>query len=510
MKRFTAFLACVLAFLSLAATFASAQKSLECDNVWSGPSNSNDLFDCLKDTDRIRSQWQYYLWPGFSVIILLFIVFGITIVCCYRCCCCCCCTYCCVECVNPQEEAHRASARCSLWLWVIFALLWAMGTCVVIILGADALMKAARSAINDMEANSLQYINNTKVTVDALLADASAHNTNVDLSIMDDIITEFGGILSTIKGYFTYFQTVRIVTYCVGAVGVALMLLVAVFAACRAGSGCSVCFSFLYGLFAFAFSLCAIALTVVVYALTASCGEVHLQFTRDPGILQWFVVPWCEDTFNLTSLHVQLKESVVNASESACAELLTYCDATDETYDASSDDKRNRIFMCGRAITKKTECMDLDTVVEVINATYAKPVLTNMLCVNAQLTNNELHTCTLERCATDCVNYDTPSIQAKSWSTSVVNSAAFAENATRAFSLVEPILSCQYIVDNLASNFENPFISGGKNCSALRSSSIMLATGFFVGALMFIAGIYVLHRGSWIWPENRGEDMRDK
>ncbi|EPY40163.1 hypothetical protein AGDE_03765 [Angomonas deanei] len=236
--------------------------------------------------------------------------------------------------------------------------------------------------------------------------------------------------------------------------------------------------------------------------MIAACGEVGLQYKREPGLFQWYLVPYCENEFNFASTRANIESEVAKAADSACAELLKYCDATDETYYYDDEEKRNRIFMCGKGITASSDCKTIDDLLEVIYDTSVKPILTNTLCAN-QPPSEFMEECTLISCADYCVNYDKPDIQAKTWAEDVAKAAQYAQNVSYALSIVTPLLQCNYIIDNVASAFQSLTQSdeNGAQCANLQASSLMLACGFFVGALMYIMGIYVMHRGSWIWPE---------
>ncbi|CAJ1005134.1 hypothetical protein Q4I28_000450, partial [Leishmania naiffi] len=89
-------------------------------------------------------------------------------------------------------------------------------------------------------------------------------------------------------------------------------------------------------------------------------------------------------------------------------------------------------------------------------------------------------------------------------------------NASTALSYVYPLLECMYpllecnfIIDKVANTveslkYDSSFTANNydvHSCSAIRTSSVMLGTGFFVGSLMYILGIYVMHRGAWLWAQ---------
>ncbi|KAK7195666.1 hypothetical protein NESM_000496400 [Novymonas esmeraldas] len=505
----TALLASALLALVLcvAATAVSAQRSLECQMVWTGASSNNDLVTCLSNSNRIRSQWRYYLYPGFAALIFVFTVVGLPIVFCCHCC------SCCDKCVRPKASTDRGVARCGLWMWIIIAVLVACGVCVLLVYGVVSLQQSVSTILDNAEYRTLGYFNGTRTNITVLLTDYSTNPPtppSIDLSEFDAVNSNITHYVHLVRDdYFKYFRIAMIVVCCVGGVGVLLMLCMIIFACCRCGGCCPVAWSCLYFVFALVFALLAVLFTVVIYGMFASCGEVDLQYKREPGIFQWFLVPWCDKQFDFTTLRNDVLSEEKTASQEACGELLNYCDNSPVyPYLGNTD----HIFMCGNGITSKTQCNTLDDVVNVILATYVKPILTNTLCAN-QTGMTFLEKCTVTSCASKCVNYNTPHLPAKTYAQQILQAANFAENVSTALSYVMPLLECNFIIDKIANTIEVPNYEGSfsvesenvHSCSAVRTSSVMLGTGFFVGALMFILGIYIMHRGHWIWAM-RSED----
>jgi flagellar basal body-associated protein FliL len=518
MNRTTLFVGALLSFLlCVAAVNVTAQRSLECQMVWSEASSSNDLVDCLKDSKRIGSQWRYYLYPGFAALIFVFTLVGLPIVFCCRCCSCCRC------CVEPKETTDRGVAQCWLWMWIVIAVLAACGVCVLLVYGVVLLTQSVDKVLHNAQYVTVAYFNETKTNITELLTDYSKNPPTqpaVDLSAFNTVMAEVGDNVAKIRNdYFKYFRIAEIVVCCVGGVGAVLMLCMLIFACCRCTGCCPVAWSCLYFFFAIIFALLAVLFTVCIYAMYAACGEVTLHYKREPGVFQWYLVPWCDSEFDFTSLRSQVSDLETSAAQSACDELLKYCDNTD-VYPGTDEKK---IFMCGKGLTTSSNCKTLDDVVEVIQATYAKTILTNTLCVN-QTGLKYLEKCTVAECAERCVDYKHPDIAAKTYATQIIEAASYAANISTALTYVHPLLECNFIIDKVANTIETPkygssFTTDSEDvqyCSAARSASVMLGTGFFVGALMFILGIYVMHRGSWVWgemreaeeEEARGEDKK--
>lgn len=505
MAKLALLVGAVLSFvLCMAAVTVSAQRSVECQMVWNEASSKNDIVDCLKDSSRIGSQWRYYMYPGFAALIFVFTIIGLPIVFCCRCCSCCQC------CVKPKDSTDRGVAQCWLWMWIVIAVLVACGVCVLLVYGVVLLTQSADKILHDAQYVTVAYFEDTRTNITSLLTNHLTDpptSPNVDLSAFDTVTNEVGDNVKKIRDdYFKYFRIAEIVVCCVGGVGVVLMLCMLIFACCRCNGCCPVAWSGFYFFFSIIFSLLAILFTVCIYAMYAACGEVTLQYKREPGIFQWYLVPWCEDEFDFTGLRTQVSNLEKSAAQDACSELLKYCD-TVESYPNGNTD---HIFICGKGLTSSSTCTTLDTVVEVIKATYVKPLLTNALCAN-QTGMEYLEKCTVSSCSERCVDYTNPSLPARTYANQILTAANYAANVSTALSYVHPLLECNFIIDKIANTIETPKYDRSfttdrdqvQYCTAVRSASVMLGTGFFVGALMFILGIYIMHRGSWVWGKLR-------
>ena len=148
---------------------------------------------------------------------------------------------------------------------------------------------SAKRVIDSVDSGPLDYFNDTKNTIQELLVDHSSGTPvpiNIDTTSFNDVINEFHDKIQTVRNdYMKYFKIAQIVADCIGAVGVASMLILLV-ACCRCNGCCATTLSFVYFLFAFLFAILAVVFTVLMYFVTAGCGEVQLQEAREPGILQ--------------------------------------------------------------------------------------------------------------------------------------------------------------------------------------------------------------------------------
>ncbi|ESL11547.1 hypothetical protein TRSC58_00699 [Trypanosoma rangeli SC58] len=414
----------LLAFLVVAPAVASAQSSLDCQNVWSGPSVNNSVLKCLSNPERLKDQWRYLAFPGFCalffvVFLVSFPVVFIGIVCCCK--------------ARPRK--NTGTSRCCLWMWVVYVLLWSAGVAFLVIFGAKLLGTSVPSIIDNTLGGPLHYFNNTgekiidftstwssgkRESIDFVDLDLSAF-TNVSTKV-NDFLTDARHVLSA------YIAWVPIVSYCVGGMGVGLMLLVVVSAYCR----CCVphmpyCLSCVYWIFGIVCALLAVVGTVLAYLAMIACGEVQLQYHRQPGMFQWYLVPYCEETFQFAKINQEVNDVEKTRSNEACKTLLKSCDNDPLMYPASVGSTSP--LLCGNGITSADECPDLESMVSVIRATRVKAATAACPVAN--------QSCTLLECAANCTQDTGRELAAE-----ILQVAAYANNASIALSYARPLLDC--------------------------------------------------------------------
>ncbi|PWV19033.1 hypothetical protein C3747_11g522 [Trypanosoma cruzi] len=461
--------ATLLALLVVAPAVASAQRSLDCQKVWDGPSIDNDVLKCLSNTDRIKGQWRYLVYPGFCallfvVTLLSFPLVFLSVVCCR-------------SCGQPKPGRSSDASRCFLWMWVIYVVLWSAAMAVLVILGAKLLATSAPSIIDNTLDGPLQYFNNTAERIIDFTSNWSSGkrepipSIDLDITAFTNISTNVTDLLMDAKQKISkYIGWVPIVSYCVGGVGVVLMLLVVFLACCRCGIPCTTyLFSCVYWLFGVVFALLAVVVTVLAYLSWAACGEVELQQRRQPGVFQWYLVPYCEQTFDFADINREADDAERRFSKEACKNLLKSCDNNTISF---------KPLLCGNDITSEDQCPNFGTMASVLSATRIKAF--TMACPVAG------ESCTLFECAANCTNTDVKAV-----ASGILQLAAQASNASIALSYARPLLDCNFVVDKL--------LGAMSDCNELKAGTLMLGTGFFVGGLMFGLAIYIMFRGSCIW-----------
>ncbi|RNC34567.1 hypothetical protein TcCL_Unassigned02628, partial [Trypanosoma cruzi] len=140
---------------------------------------------------------------------------------------------CCRSCGQPKPGRSSDASRCFLWMWVIYVVLWSAAMAVLVILGAKLLATSAPSIIDNTLDGPLQYFNNTAERIIDFTSNWSSGkrepipSIDLDITAFTNISTNVTDLLMDAKQKISkYIGWVPIVSYCVGGVGVVLMLLV--------------------------------------------------------------------------------------------------------------------------------------------------------------------------------------------------------------------------------------------------------------------------------------------
>ncbi|KAH9593006.1 hypothetical protein LSM04_003683 [Trypanosoma melophagium] len=306
------------------------RQSLQCHTVWKGPSADNDILDCLKSVERLLGDWKSLLLPALNValLVVLLVTFP-TLFCCVLFCRCCC---------TPDTRGRTERARCCIWLWITYALLWSVAVYVLVYSGVGILVKATPVLLNDTVHGPLDYFNSTAERI----IDFSSNWTSgkrepikgipLDLRDFSAVHEQAMGFVKVAEDYYLgYLDKVSLATYCIGGIGFVLLLLLLPFACCHC---CIPCFplivSCLYWVVGVLFAVLGAIVTLLSLLSGAACGELELQHHRMPGVFQWYAVPFCQKKFNFTSINKMVRDAELQFSHMSCEQLLNWCDTKPE------------------------------------------------------------------------------------------------------------------------------------------------------------------------------------
>ncbi|RNE96923.1 uncharacterized protein Tco025E_09602 [Trypanosoma conorhini] len=331
MNKRTSLVLLLLAFLLVVPFAVRAQHSLECQNVWKGPDADNDIVACLSNKDRLIGQWRLLVLPVMNVVLLAVLVLSFPLLfLCVLCCRCCC---------VPDTLGSTKRARCCMWLWMSYALIWSAVMFYLVFFGAGLLIKTAPRLMDDTVSGPLTYFNFTAEKVLDFASDwSTGERKQLDALPLD--LTDFTTVHEKAMGfvdmarqyYFNYLDKVSLATYCVSSVGLVLIALILPFACCHC---CIPCFplvlSCLYWVTAVLFAVLGATAGVLAYVATVGCGELELHYARQPGLAQWYAVPYCQRKFNFTNINGMIREKELELSKGACEQLLGVCEPLNET-----------------------------------------------------------------------------------------------------------------------------------------------------------------------------------
>ncbi|KAH8617011.1 hypothetical protein ERJ75_000429600 [Trypanosoma vivax] len=217
--------------------------------------------------------------------------------------------------------------------------MWGFGVSLLVIVGASSISKSAVHVVFDALDRPIETVNYTKEMIIDFTADWSSgtrepRDEHVDLSAFDEAEKQARLIVDDIRlNYNKYGKHVPMVSYGVGALPIVLMSLLALVAFCRCCVPClPLVLSWVYWAFGVVFSLLAIVMVVLAYVFSTLCGEIAAHNERDPGLLQWYLVPFCESEFNFTEVNAQVNRTENKMSMDTCRDLLEHCDNIDVKY----------------------------------------------------------------------------------------------------------------------------------------------------------------------------------
>jgi len=211
-------------------------------------------------------------------------------------------------------------------------------------------------------------------------------------------------------------------------------------------------------------------LLIITVLLGDSCDELDYQLVRKPGILQWWVVPYCTGEAPFDAYKQQIIDTETQNSIDACTQLDDICSQS-SAFDPAFPDE---IFTCP-TLSDPNQCQTLEDVTAVFDSLTIKPGAAGACTVPG---------CTVQNCTTACTSSST-----RDTSTNAVNSLDYATRAKRAYVLyLEDLLDCNFIIDLVVGAFDD-------DCRDWETANRTLGAGAAVYASMFLLGIIVLILG---------------
>ncbi|KEG08530.1 hypothetical protein DQ04_06981040 [Trypanosoma grayi] len=203
-----------------------------------------------------------------------------------------------------------------------------------VVYGSRTFFRSAFDLLDDTVSGPLDYLNRTGERIIDFASDWSTGKRQpldsipLDLTALKTVHRTAMDSVELAREYqFKYFKWVSISTYCIGGLGfvlVALILPFAIFHCCIPWF--PLILSCLYWVSGLVFSLLGVIFTLLAYAFFIGCGEVDLHYQRQPGLSQWYAVPYCQREFNFNKINAEIHATELQYSQQACSQLLDVCD----------------------------------------------------------------------------------------------------------------------------------------------------------------------------------------
>lgn len=474
---------CALACVLLFATVVEGDINNPCvDSTWTGPSADNK-FNCDNGDRWSKFIREKMALPLFLMICAWFTFLACPWIFCFRYCCQCCGgsrqrpdNCCCGSSVwdqKPEQERFAAYSRFSIRVTKLATVLLAIAAVVsvgVSYSGAGDFGKGLDSLSDGFSANIAWIRSIITDLKNGIRRDDGTYP--MDMTKIYDIENRLD---STDRDYQRNYKDHRNIskdiTYGLGYATIipCVFLMMALLpAACNIRICIPALLIMFYFLLAFVYLFAGSLFYLINVPVNMVCDEVTLQTNRQPGVMQWYVIPKCKRDGPLETARSRLDTAESNAAADACNSLRSYCDEY-TMYGGGS----TRPFYC--KMTYPANCSDFAGINEVARTARIKDGYSESCGGNSP--------CTVAKCASYC----TDSVL-KSRSLQFNNSLS---DANRVMSTVRrvvyPWLDCNTLVDKILQNvpvcdkFPKGFDQLGFACS-------------FAGFLL-LGGIIVLFMG---------------
>ena len=501
MRLMNSILFCAALLVSLApGADALLQTTLGCETVWKYPASNNSVFTCLADSTRIGNHWRWYIPAALAaaMVILLLLIFPIFFI--LRQVCHFCGSNiprpgeCCVwnskwDAVDPEElkKEYPLHTHVKVKVASYIVVLVAFAALIMMVSGAGMVSSSSVQVFRDV-INVISQFQSIKQQVVSYLTDwqsATGYVANFDPTCLNEIDSWVSMAINTDHSYSDktsqYRSQIQIGVNIISAAPLLLLLLtpfLAVFDDCRSFFPAFI--SVFYYLASLVFGLLAVLFFVVAYGLNAVSGEIQAHKSRQPGIIEWYLVPTCNEKLLPKMLWIDsnISQAELSATTAACNIFNQRCSGT-ATYNPSNP---NVLFECD-SFSVPT-CSDVTTG----TALSANDFFEFSSAKNGANPCNGLSQadCTMYTCAYYCSD-----TQLKSDMTAARSYLYSGTSCALARYALQPLLSCDSIADIV--------VGGAGQVDNTASGLWLLGAGAIVAQILLICGIVLLFRGQKVF-----------
>lgn len=492
----------LLASVSLAAS-SNFPKTFNCDKVWTGPSANNDVMECAQKQDV--SLWQY----GLVVIAIPAVMLGFLILfyppffflrqCCNLCggrhrqpg-------YCCTR--NPklwdeqdkegrvkkttENAAYSDEQICRVR---VFAFLTFMGTVFVLVFMVNSVSELRTAATDLWEKfldQTLLYFLDQYDELQLTLASRVENGRAVEyippitFDTLRDVDNFMGIFRQVSKSYNEDYKDVvtvqvRIALTVFAVLPFLFIMLTPLYASLNRclsfWPACTTCVYFFLGIL---YSLVAILFFTVGLLTNSMCGEVEAYHAQEPGIMNWYVIPQCEQARVFDSFGTSLNSAQGLYATEYCKALTTICDST-PAYNPLTP---KLVYVCDwDNSTASSRCPNFSDATVAGNSLTAK--------VGAQPCGSNPSGCNVTVCASNCTD---SGVQHAASDAAIQLSRS---NKFRlAYVIIQPWLNCGSVVSR-------GIIAMTENCQQVSDTTWKVGIASVVGTFLFCVGIVILFKG---------------
>lgn len=497
---FAVVVACLPCYVAASST---SPNSWGCEDYWKGPSRDNSITDCLANQDR-NKQWTSWFWvPAlpFAILAFLILCYPVIFICRQAC------NMCggrrrqpgvCCRCEPmdeatgrlwvdvTQEEKNNRYSRCDHACVKVPAFLFcilSVGVIIVVIRGASESEKAASALRTDLETMTVDPLSVQLQKLTVFIENAGVSVS--ELQPVSAVVTKFKDYLRMYDDDYESYITngIRIGMNVLGVMPFVFTLLMPCYASfdrCRQfWPWCTSCIYFFWGV---VFSALGGLFLFMAVILSTGCGEIKRQDLRMPGIMQWYVKPFCENLNQFGPMVDTFTSFETQRAQSFCSTVGTYCN--------------NGVALAVNDAFDCTAAFDADPASFCV--TYAASVTaTASIALKSSSTWCAAGTKYLEVTSTTCPNM--PSADLDAITTSITQQSQ-AQNLRRAVNettkSTQDLTDCNYLLDLGCGAVR-------RGCPYLRNAGWMIGFGCFFASVLFTGGIFVMFRGQKVFYKSK-------
>lgn len=463
-----------------------------CTSSWTGPSSTNTL--SCSESDYTTAAVEFMVAPliPFVMGVLFFFVFPFVF--CGRYCCQCCGGSkmrpggCCCGPQQwddmPEDQVYAGYTQREVKVSKLMTVVCAVLSLVFVIITMVAAAKVS-SGVDDTAAafsDGIMFFQNIINDVKARIRIDGQYPNGWDESAFNSIQDGLSRSQKDFDNSFTIRSSVKDIASAAGFSAIVPAFLISIsvlfaFAGLRKVLPCI--FAMLYAILAVVYLMVASVFFITAVPADLLCDEVHAQIARQPGIFQWYLVPYCDSQAPFGRIMDSINQAETEASSTACTALMDYGD-TSPTYTPGSQ----KVFQIN-VTDAQAQCATFDSVSAAISFARLKSGV-GFTCPDPGATDNR---CTIQQCANSCSDADV-----KNASATIDLQMRQAGALISAYhDFIEPWLSCNALIDHILKMTLVPL------CNFFPAAAKLFGSGSLICGLTCILAMCVAFAGQKRW-----------